>query len=181
MIEDMWQDILFDGYEYKDIVRGKEFTVHEITYSKAFKPMTMSNLIDFVGLLNFDCANVLYNHAKENKENEERVVNKIYFVKDYIDLIQKAENYKKQGTGSNRQTLIHFKPSHCFQSMQFMKTRDKNTARVVVTMRSCNLLDNFLADLALSWIVAYNVFNHKFKKIEVVMNIASLHVLDDLS
>ena len=174
-IEGMKDNIYRYGYSYRDNVRGKKAELHEISYSECFPCLDEGDIITIVGQTAFHYASLIYSLAKDVK-NSDTVINQIYFIKDYIDLVQKAEEYKRHGVNSNRQTLIYFKPTHCFQSMQFMKT--KEGAKIIVNMRSCNLTENFLIDLALSWIVANNVFNNQFAKIDVVMNIASLHVLN---
>lgn len=177
-IEEMKDSIYRYGYTYRDVVRGKKADVHEISFSECFPRLGISDLVGTVGATAVNNARLVYRAAKD-KSNLTKTVSGIYLIDDYVDLIQKAEEYKNQGTGSNRQTLIYFKPLHCFQSMQFMKTDDG--AKVIVNMRSCNLTENFLIDLALSWIVTNNVFDQQFSEIDVVMNIASLHVLDLLS
>lgn len=174
-IEEMKARILSLGYTYEDMVRGKKAKVHEISYSECFPSLDKQALEFVVGKEAVDCAELLYKAAMDTSKSTS-VVNDIYIVEDYVDLVQKAEGYKEQSTGSNRQTLIYFKHSHCFQSMQFMKSND--CAKVVVNMRSCNLIENFLIDLALAWVVTNRVFNGAFKEIDVVMNIASLHVLE---
>lgn len=174
-IESMKTNILSFGYSYKDIVRGKKSIVHEISYSECFPSLDLSSLEFVVGTDAIIYANLLYQAAKDSNKAV-KTVKDIYIVDDYIDLVQKAEDYKKNCIGSNRNNLIYFKSNHCFQSMQFMRCDDNG--RVIVNMRSCNLTENFLIDLALSWIVANNVFNETYNEIDVVMNIASLHVLE---
>lgn len=174
-INDLEEEIKLIGYEYRDDVRGKSSIVYEISFSECFNNLSLRKLKNIVGTVNLDSAKFLYSLAKENSGNMP-IVRDIYIVEDYVDLVQKAEEYKLNGTGSNRNTIIYFKPSHCFQSMQFMRT--EHGGKVIVNMRSCNLTENFLIDLALSWIVANNVFNEAYSEIDVVMNIASLHVLE---
>ena len=169
------EDITFLGYMYKDTVRGKDSIVHEISFSNCFPSLDREAILSLVNQENFSYAEQLYNIAKDSHSTV-KTVNDIYIVEDYVDLVQKAETFRSHGLMSNRNTIIYFKPTHCFQSMQFMK--GDNRGKVIVNMRSCNLTENFLIDLALSWIVANNVFNETYSKIDVVMNIASLHVLE---
>lgn len=174
-IDRMELNILFFGYKYKDTVRGKYSIVNEVSYNECFPCLDSSSLEFTVGKDAVSCAKILYNAAKDAGKSV-KIVNGIYIVEDYVDLVKKAEDYKKNGTGSNRNTIIYFKPNHCFQSMQFMKGND--SGKVIVNMRSCNLTENFLIDLALSWIVADKVFNYEYSEIDVIMNIASLHILE---
>lgn len=175
-INEIKSEILILGHKYKDYVRGKNSIVNEISYSTCFPLLDISSLRFLVGDEAVNYASLLCENALKPSNNRLKVIDDIYIVDDYVDAVEKAEEYRKLSTGTNRSTLIYFEHNHCFQSMQFM--RCETSGKVVVNMRSCNLTENFLIDLAFSWIIANKVFNGKYDEISIIMNIASLHVLE---
>lgn len=82
-----------------------------------------------------------------------------------------AKRYKNDSNKKSRQYVINFGQEHCFQSIQFL---NRTTNVVIVNMRSCDYVNNYLYDLFLSYILGNMLF--KDKRMILSMNVGSLHI-----
>jgi len=75
----------------------------------------------------------------------------------------------------SRRFVIGFDKLHCFQSIQFLIRLGK--VYTIVTMRSCNFIDNFMIDMFLALYCAREVAKKSNAQlIDFTMNIGSLHI-----
>lgn len=100
-----------------------------------------------------------------------------YDLSRYVGLRKGVQQLQRRpDIETSRQLSVTFDQLHCFQFIQFMKRGDNIYTNV--GMRSCNLYENFLYDMFLSFAAAAYVMNEPEINIKTDMTflIGSLHV-----
>lgn len=112
-----------------------------------------------------------------------------YQIHAYVDMFKQLEQLKKSINRENcesRQFIIRFGRLHCFQTIQIL-IRD-NEVFAVANMRSCCFDTHLLTDAFMTYMCGVYVADEIFDKgvtggeslkVNVIMNIGSLHIFKD--
>jgi len=100
-----------------------------------------------------------------------------YIISHYHDMFIQLNDIlnEVEKDPESRRLVIGFGKLHCFQSIQFLARFNKVYA--IVTMRSCNFIDNFMIDMFLALYCVREVAKKvNAQLVDFTMNIGSLHI-----
>jgi len=159
-------EIIKEGHE-------TELTRELVDVSFRLKDIDVISMIRLVDSDEFDYFNNIVSLAKAGIDIQIGP----YIISHYHDMFIQLNDIlnEVEKDPESRRLVIGFDKLHCFQSIQFLFRFDK--IYTIVTMRSCNLVDNFMADVFLSLYCSREVARKvNAQLVDFTMNIGSLHI-----